>query len=152
MAQQHNLIQMVGSDIHHPAVPANAWLTINSPARTKSAIMDEIIARRTSFLFDPTGTPQRAYSDSSSFYDRLVPLTALGDYFGMFYTDNKGMYSFQGTFCHPEQLDIRSNVIGWFIFWLVIFILVFELVRSLLVTIVSQLVLYLKRRRSPDLC
>ncbi|KAI8336986.1 Polymerase/histidinol phosphatase-like protein [Chlamydoabsidia padenii] len=150
-AQQHNLIQMVGSDVHHPAVPANAWLTINSPANTKSAIMNEIIARRTSFLFDPTGTPQRAYADNSQAYDRLSPLTLLGDYFGMFYTDNKGMYSFQGSFCQPEQLAIRNNVIGWFIFWLIIFILVFELTRSLVVLVVAQFLLYLQKRRSLNL-
>ncbi|KAI8093276.1 polymerase/histidinol phosphatase-like protein [Halteromyces radiatus] len=147
-AQQHNLIQMVGTDIHHPAVPANAWLTVNSPSMNKTAIMNEIIARRTSFLFDPTGTPERAYAQNSPSYDRLIPLTWLGDYFGMFYNDDKGMYSFQGTFCHPEQLTIRNNVIGWFIFWLIIFIIVFELVRTLVIQLSHHSLIYYRKRRS----
>jgi hypothetical protein len=146
-ATRHNLIQMVGSDIHHPAIPANAWLTVNSPAMNKSAIMQEIIARRTSFLFDPTGTPERVSVASSPAYDQLTPLTWLGDYFGMFYTEDKGMYSFQGSFCHPEQFAIRNNVIGWFLFWLLLFVLAFELVRSLVILISSYTLLYYRKKR-----
>ncbi|ORZ25341.1 Polymerase/histidinol phosphatase-like protein [Absidia repens] len=147
VSQQHNLIQMVGSDLHHPAVPANAWLTVNSPAKNKTAILNEIISRRTSFLFDPTGTPQRAYGVSSAAYARLVPLTWLGDYFGMFYTDTKGMYSFQGTFCHPEQLVIHGDLIGWFIFWVFIFIITFESVRSIVILLVPQCLTYYRKFR-----
>ncbi|ORZ18830.1 Polymerase/histidinol phosphatase-like protein [Absidia repens] len=148
IAQQHNLIQMVGTDIHHPSVPANAWLTVNSLSINKTAIMKEIIARRTSFLFDPTGTPQRVAVKPSDAYDRLVPLTWLGDYFGMFYTDDKGMYSFQGTFCHPEQFSVRNNIIGWFIFWVLLFILGFECIRSLVIYVSSQSSFYYRKHRS----
>ncbi|KAI8337256.1 Polymerase/histidinol phosphatase-like protein [Chlamydoabsidia padenii] len=147
-AEKHNLIQMVGSDIHHPAIPANAWLTVNTPTMNKSAIMQEIIARRTSFLFDPTGTPERVNVATSPAYDRLTPLTWLGDYFGMFYTEDKGMYSFQGTFCHPEQFAIRNNVIGWFIFWLLLFILIFECARSLVIFIYYHALSYYRKRWS----
>ncbi|CAO0793482.1 unnamed protein product [Mucor circinelloides] len=126
---QRNLIQMVGMDIHHPSVGAQVWLTVNAANMSRAAIMEEIRGRRTSFLFDPAGTRPRVYVNSPSSYLTLTPLTYLGDYFGMFYYDDKGMYSFQGTFCHPELLTVNGSVIGWFIFWVIIFLLAFELVR-----------------------
>ncbi|ORX62163.1 PHP domain-like protein [Hesseltinella vesiculosa] len=148
-AQAHNLIQMIGTDVHHPSVPVNAWLTVNSPAMNKSSIMNEITARRTSFLYDPTGTPQRVYPDTSSGYEQLMPLTSLGDYFGMFYSIDKGMYSFQGTFCQPQQFQIQNNVIAWFIFWLIILMVVYELVRAF-VTWAAQAILHCHRRRTQN--
>ena len=126
---QRNLIAMVGMDLHHPSVGAQVWLTVNAPELTRAGIMQEIRARRTSFLFDPAGTRPRAYVDSPASYRALTPLTYLGDYFGMFYDDLKGMYSFQGTFCHPEQMSVHGSVIGWFIFWVFVFMIAFELVR-----------------------
>lgn len=120
---------MVGSDIHHPSVGAQGWLTVNATNMTKAAIMQEIRAKRTSFLFDPAGTQPRAYVNSPSSYNLLLPLTLLGSYFSMFYSVSKGMYSFQGTFCQPEMLSINGSVIGWFIFWVLICIIVFELTR-----------------------
>ncbi|KAI8372107.1 Polymerase/histidinol phosphatase-like protein [Blakeslea trispora] len=126
---QNNLIPMVGMDLHHPSVGAQVWLTVQAAEFTRTSIMQEIRARRTSFLFDPAGTRPRVYVDSPASYRALTPLTYLGDYFGMFYDDLKGMYSFQGTFCHPEQLSVHGSVIGWFIFWVLVFMIVFELVR-----------------------
>lgn len=148
IAQKHNLIQMIGTDVHHPSVPVNAWLTVNSPRMNKTDIMNEIIARRTSFLYDPTGTPQRAYPTTPTLYDFLTPLTWLGDYFGMFYTDDKGMYSFQGTFCHPEKLVVKSAVIGSFIFWFLLLFFGFELVFGLLAILFTFLQNYIQKRRS----
>ncbi|CEP15838.1 hypothetical protein [Parasitella parasitica] len=128
-ASQRNLVQMVGMDIHHPSVGAQVWLTVNAANMSRTSIMEEIRNRRTSFLFDPAGTRPRAYVDSPASYLTLTPLTYLGDYFGMFYSDDKGMYSFQGTFCHPEILTVNGSVIGWFIFWVIVLMLTFELVR-----------------------
>lgn len=140
VTEQHQLIQMVGTDVHHPSVPANTWLAVQAANKTsRSAIMDAIRARRTSFLMDPAGTRPRAYPGTPSSYDMLLPLTGLGSYFGMFYTDMKGMYSFQGTFCHPEQLTVHGNVIGWFIFWLLLFFLVFELVRAFVIWLSTRI-------------
>ncbi|KAG2209508.1 hypothetical protein INT47_008352 [Mucor saturninus] len=126
---QRGLIQMVGLDIHHPSVGAQTWLTLQAANFTKAAIMQEIRAKQTSFLFDPAGTPTRVYVDSPPSYKSLLPLTLLGSYFSMFYSVSKGMYSFQGTFCQPEVFSINGSVIGWFIFWIIIFIIVFELTR-----------------------
>ncbi|RCI05107.1 hypothetical protein CU098_013312, partial [Rhizopus stolonifer] len=152
-AVQHNLIQMVGMDLHHPSVGAQVWLTINAPNMTRAGIMQEIRARRTSFLFDPAGTHPRVYVDSPASYLALTPLTYLGDYFGMFYDDMKGMYSFQGTFCHPEVLTVHKSVIGWFIFWVLIFLVVFELVRLLMRWCLSGLgwLSYPRVRRNSDI-
>lgn len=141
-AVQRNLIQMIGSDVHHPSVGAQAWLTVNAANMTKAAIMQEIRNRRTSFLFDPAGTQPRVYVDSPRAYDFLTPLLYLGDYFGMFYTDNKGMYSFQGTFCQPEILIVNGSVIGWFIFWIIIMIITFELTRLFVLWALSKFNVY----------
>lgn len=129
IAVQRDLIQMVGSDIHHPSVAAHVWLTVNTVNMTRASIMQEIRNKRTSFLFDPTGTRPRTYVDAPTKYNFLTPLTLLGDYFSMFYYNSKGMYSFQGTFCHPEILTIHGDIIGSFIFWVLLFIIVFELTR-----------------------
>lgn len=137
--QENNLIQMTGTDVHYPDVPANAWTLVQTANYTKESILNEIKARRTSFLFDPTGTNTRSYPSENSAYWKLAPLTTLGDYFNSFYSDSKGMYSFQGTFCQPEVLEVHNSMIGWFIFWLFISIVVFELVRAAVITLWSLL-------------
>lgn len=144
---QNNLIQMVGMDLHHPSVGAQVWLSVNA-SLDKASIMQEIRNRKTSFLFDPAGTRPIAYVDSPAAYNRLLPLTLLGDYFGMFYTDYKGMYSFQGTFCHPEMMQVNGSIIGWFIFWMIILMIAFELVRFASIWSVSRLSDYLNKRRA----
>ncbi|KAL0087954.1 polymerase/histidinol phosphatase-like protein [Phycomyces blakesleeanus] len=132
VTQTHNLVQMTGTDVHHPSVGANVWLTVNVTKMDRQSIMQEIRNRHTSFLLDPAGTRQRSYSDSQPrSYNRLLPLTALGGYFSMFYTDYKGMYSFHGTFCHPERLIVHGDLVGWFIFWVLVGLLMFEIVRGL---------------------
>ncbi|KAI7907915.1 Polymerase/histidinol phosphatase-like protein [Cokeromyces recurvatus] len=136
---EYNLIQMVGMDLHHPSIGAQVWLTINATQFNRNSVMQEIRSRRTSFLFDPAGTRPRVYVDSPSSYLALTPLSYLGDYFSMFYSDSKGMYSFQGSFCHPEILTINKNVIGWFIFWMLMFILAFELVRAFIIWVFKRL-------------
>jgi hypothetical protein len=130
---------MTGSDVHYPDVPANAWTLVQTTNYTKQAILQEIRARRTSFLFDPTGTNPRAYPSENSAYWQLAPLTTLGSYFNSFYSDSKGMYSFQGTFCQPEVLEVHNSMIGWFIFWVIVSILIFEIVRAVVITLWSLL-------------
>lgn len=150
-AVQRNLIQMVGSDVHHPSVGAQAWLTVNAANMTKAAIMQEIRSRRTSFLFDPAGTQPRVYVDSPAAYNFLTPLLYLGDYFGMFYTDNKGMYSFQGTFCQPEILTVNGSIIGWFIFWIAVMIITFEMTRLFVLWALTKSSLYRQKRNRQGL-
>ncbi|KAI9484535.1 Polymerase/histidinol phosphatase-like protein [Zychaea mexicana] len=138
-AAQNNLIQMVGTDVHHPSVAANAWLAVQAAEFTKQGVIDAIRARRTSFLMDPAGTRPRDYPGRTAKYDTLLPLSALGTYFSMFYTDYKGMYSFQGTFCHPQRVEIHNSVIGWFNFWFLIFMLVYELVRGAVIFVTHRI-------------
>ncbi|ORY95246.1 Polymerase/histidinol phosphatase-like protein [Syncephalastrum racemosum] len=136
---KHNLIQMVGTDVHYPTTPATAWLAVQAETKTRSGIMQAIRARRTSFLADPAGTRQQVYPPSSAAYDRLLPLTGLGSYFSMFYTESKGMYSFQGTFCQPHRMQVHGNIIGWFIFWIIVGLAVYELVRAFIRWVTERL-------------
>jgi hypothetical protein len=147
VSAQRNLIQMIGMDIHHPSVGAQVWLTVNATNLTRASIMDEIRNRRTSFLFDPAGTRPRVYVNSPTSYVTLTPLTWLGDYFSMFYSDSKGMYSFQGTFCHPEILTVNGSVIGWFIFWVIVLMMAFELVRLITIWSLGKLNLFCRQQR-----
>jgi hypothetical protein len=143
---------MTGTDVHHPSAAAHVWLTINAANHTKEAIMEEIRHRRTSFLFDPSGTRPREWVGSSSAYRRFIPLTRLGDYFGMFYSNNKGMYSFQGTFCHPEMFEVNNDVAGWFIFWILVFIVIFEFIRWCFIFAFKKWSGYRKRCADPPPC
>lgn len=140
-----DLIQMAGTDIHHPTAPATTWLTLQSTNMTKEAIMHEIRNRRTSFLIDPAGTRPRIYVDSPASFNMLMPLLNMGYYFTMFYSDTKGMYDFQGSFCHPEMFRIHGDIIGWFIFWIVIFFLSFEFVRLSFILITRKIKDYRSR-------
>src|SRR4051812_15679616 len=79
--QKHNLISMTGSDVHYPSVPANAWTVLNAANATRDGVLAELRARRTSFLFDATGTRPRAYPLNNPAYHRLAPLMIASDYF-----------------------------------------------------------------------
>ncbi|KAG0166267.1 hypothetical protein DFQ28_007912 [Apophysomyces sp. BC1034] len=148
VSAQHNMIQMTGTDVHHPSVGANVWLTIQASNMSRRAIMAEIRARRTSFLFDPAGTRPRVYVDPPSAYNMLQPLTSLGSYFDMFYTDINGMYSFQGTFCHTKQLNVHRDIIGWFLFWNIVGLSALEIGRGLLLLGWERLRQWFRERRA----
>ncbi|KAI9310944.1 Polymerase/histidinol phosphatase-like protein [Dichotomocladium elegans] len=143
----NNLIQMVGTDIHSASMGAATWLVAQAANFTRAAIVDALRARRTSFLMDPAGSRRMVYPSTPSKFEMLLPLTGLGSYFGMFYTDYKGMYSFQGTFCQPERLEVHGNVIGWFIFWLFIFMVVYELARFIVILVAAWISDVLSKRR-----
>ncbi|KAF9920305.1 hypothetical protein FBU30_009897, partial [Linnemannia zychae] len=113
--QDHNLLLMTGSDVHYPDSNAYSWTILNTNGnRTANNIMAQLKARRTSFLFDPTGTQPLAYPSENPQYYKTAPPTLLGQYFQMFWTDQTGMYSFspEGGFCHPEYITIRWKLIG----------------------------------------
>ncbi|KAG0040915.1 hypothetical protein BGZ83_002414 [Gryganskiella cystojenkinii] len=134
--QDHNLLLMTGTDVHYPDANAFSWTILNTNNnRTAANILTELKARRTSFLFDPTGTQPLAYPPESHAYYRTAPPTLLGQYFQMFWNDQTGMYSFQpeGGFCHEEFVTIRWRLIGYFIGWILIGFLIFEAARLLVV-------------------
>lgn len=138
---------MTGSDIHYPSVPANAWTVLNTMNMSKEGVLTEVRARRTSFLFDATGTRPRTYPSDNPAYYRLAPLTTAGDYFAGFYGDSKGMYSFQGTFCQPEVFEVYTDMIGWFVAYVLFGIVVYEAARGVVVGLWSAVEKLWRRSR-----
>ncbi|KAG0377935.1 hypothetical protein BGX24_005136 [Mortierella sp. AD032] len=113
--QDHNLIVITGADVHYPDSNAFSWTVLNTNGnRTAENILAQLKARRSSFLFDPTGTQPLAYPAENPIYFRTAPPTLMGQYFQMFWIDKSGMYSFipgEGT-CHAEEFIIRWSLIG----------------------------------------
>lgn len=134
--QDNNLLLMAGTDVHYPDTGAFGWTILNTNNnRSQDSIMAQLRARKTSFLFDPTGTQPVAYPPESVEYYKTAPPTLLGQYFQMFWLDQTGMYSFspEGGFCHEEILTIRWKLIGYFIAWVLVGFLLFEAARLLVV-------------------
>ncbi|KAG0095975.1 hypothetical protein BGZ93_005157 [Podila epicladia] len=134
--QDHNLLLMAGTDVHYPDSGAFGWTILNTNNnRTQDSIMAQLRARRTSFLFDPTGTQPVAYPPESVEYYKTAPPTLLGQYFQMFWSDHTGMYSFspEGGFCHEEFVTIRWKLIGFFVAWVLVGFLLFEAARLVVV-------------------
>ncbi|KAF9545195.1 hypothetical protein EC957_011174 [Mortierella hygrophila] len=134
--QDNNLILITGTDVHYPDSSAFSWTILNTNGnRTIDNIMAQLKARRTSFLFDPTGTQPLAYPPENPVYYKTAPPTLLGQYFQMFWIDQTGMYSFSptGGFCHEEYITIRWKLIGYFIAWVLVGFLLFEAARLVIV-------------------
>uniref|UniRef100_U9SVE9 Uncharacterized protein n=1 Tax=Rhizophagus irregularis (strain DAOM 181602 / DAOM 197198 / MUCL 43194) TaxID=747089 RepID=U9SVE9_RHIID len=63
------------------------------------------------FFIDATGTRPRVYPKKNPAYYNLLPMTLLADYWTSFYSESKGMYSFQSTFCHQRKFVMHWKVI-----------------------------------------
>ncbi|KAI9503353.1 Polymerase/histidinol phosphatase-like protein [Coemansia spiralis] len=120
------LILMTGSDVHAPS-RAYAWTVLKAQNLTKEAVMDEISHARTSFLFDPTGNSAGDIPKYTRHYLALAPLTGLSDYFDVFYDRYKGQYSFHGSFCQRDIVDIHATSIGCFVVYLAAVVVILEL-------------------------
>ncbi|KAF9425806.1 hypothetical protein BGZ76_003063 [Entomortierella beljakovae] len=135
--QDNNLLLMTGTDVHYPVSSANSWTILNTNGnKSGESIMEQLRARRTSFLFDPTGTQPISYPPPpNNHYWKQAPPTLLGQVFQNFWEDKTGMYSFspQGGFCHEEYVTIHYELIGYFILWIFIAYLLFEAARLLIV-------------------
>ncbi|CAB4474130.1 hypothetical protein RhiirA5_428406 [Rhizophagus irregularis] len=55
------------------------------------------------FFIDATGTRPRVYPKKNLSYYNLLPMNLLAYYWTSFYSESKGMYSFQSTFCHQRK-------------------------------------------------
>ncbi|KAJ2746743.1 hypothetical protein GGI20_001073 [Coemansia sp. BCRC 34301] len=125
------LIFMTGSDVHVPG-SAYAWTVLNAPSLTKENIVQEIRHARTSFLFDPTGNRANGRPSYSARYLALAPLTELAQYFESFVDRYQGQYSFHGTRCQHDIVDVHSKSVGCFVVYFVIAAILFELLYKLL--------------------
>ncbi|KAJ1883390.1 hypothetical protein H4R99_000711 [Coemansia sp. RSA 1722] len=120
------LVGLAGSDMHHPG-SSYAWTTINARSMSAEDILDEIRNRRTSFLFDPSGTRPVQSPPYSDGYLRYAPWGLVGDYFYGYADRSRGQYSFQATFCQNEVVDIHNTMIGWFLLWLIVSIIALQI-------------------------
>ncbi|KAJ2609769.1 hypothetical protein H4S08_003912 [Coemansia sp. RSA 1365] len=120
------LVGVTGSDMHYPG-SSYAWTTINATDNSADAILDEIRNRRTSFLLDASGTSLVQDPPFKRDYFKYAPWGLVGDYFYGYAERYRGQYSFQGTFCESEIVDVHNSMIGWFFLWLLISISILEI-------------------------
>ncbi|PIA13060.1 PHP domain-like protein, partial [Coemansia reversa NRRL 1564] len=120
------LVGLTGSDMHYPG-SSYAWTTINATDNSADAILDEIRNRRTSFLLDASGTRPVQDPPFKRDYFKYAPWGLVGDYFYGYADRYRGQYSFQGSFCESEIVDVHHSMIGWFFLWLLIAILILEI-------------------------
>ncbi|RHZ70845.1 hypothetical protein Glove_265g9 [Diversispora epigaea] len=128
-ARDKVLLMLTGTDVHHPSSVAHSWTVLNSPNMTVQGIMTELREKRTTFFFDATGPRQVYYPNENPTYYKLLPLFAITNIWNSFYDDYRGMYSFQGTFCHQRKIVIHWRSYWWFVLWCLIFFGFYELGR-----------------------
>ncbi|CAG8456199.1 285_t:CDS:2 [Diversispora eburnea] len=128
-ARDKVLLMITGTDVHHPSSVAHSWTVLNSQNMTVQGIMKELREKRTTFFFDATGPRQVYYPNENPTYYKLLPLFAITDIWNSFYDDYRGMYSFQGTFCHQRKVVIHWRSYWWFVLWCLIFFGFYELGR-----------------------
>ncbi|KAJ2354530.1 hypothetical protein GGF43_003210 [Coemansia sp. RSA 2618] len=112
------LLFMTGSDVHTPG-KAYAWTVLKAPVLTREAIMREIRAGRTSYLFDPAGNRAGNLPAYSSRYLALAPLAGVADYISTFYDRYSGQYSFHGTHCQRDIVDVHGTSVGYLIMYII---------------------------------
>ncbi|KAJ2132285.1 hypothetical protein GGH19_004422 [Coemansia sp. RSA 1807] len=142
-----HLLFMTGSDVHAPG-KAYAWTVLKVPVFTKEAIMNEIRAGRTSYLFDPTGNRAGELPTYSPRYLALAPLAGAAEYIASFYDRYSGQYSFHGTHCQRDIVDVHSRSIGYLVMYIITAAVLTELARVLCQQIRFCVVRWWIKRRS----
>ena len=103
------LFLLTGTDLHYPTSPAYAWTLLSTPSFSSESLLKTLHSRpSTSFLFDPAGTRFISYPPQRSVYNAFLPIVGLTDYWTSFYEENRGMYSFRGSYCQE-----RNMVLHW---------------------------------------
>ncbi|KAJ2337687.1 hypothetical protein GGI00_000050 [Coemansia sp. RSA 2681] len=125
------LIFMTGSDVHTPG-SAYAWTVLKAPNLTKEDIVQEIRQARTSFLFDPTGNRANSRPSYSARYLALAPIAELAQYFESFVDRYQGQYSFHGTHCQRDIVDVHGKSVVCFVVYFILAAILFELLYRLL--------------------
>ncbi|KAJ3098941.1 hypothetical protein HDU97_003578 [Phlyctochytrium planicorne] len=112
-ALEDNISIITGTDMHEPSLPPSAWTVMNPASRTPDAIRTELVNRRTSFLYDAQSLqaiiPEESMPKSSKRYQAIAPLLSLQAVLKEMVLINKGMFSFQGSFCHALKLEWRAH-------------------------------------------
>lgn len=124
---QDRLYAVTGSDMHNPG-PAIGWTVLNPSEFSERAVLAELKRRKTSFLYDFTGTPVRVNVPIASDWLRWAPLTTIHDYFSNYYEWTQGMYGFApDAFCQPPIFAIHWWAIFWGVVWLIGLLCLFDL-------------------------
>ncbi|OMH84581.1 hypothetical protein AX774_g1889 [Zancudomyces culisetae] len=131
LENKDKLVGVSGSDIHSPDVPSYAWTILNAAGFNRSAIMDQLKAKKTSYLFDPTGSPYLPEFSISSRYYKLSMLNDIVQLLYSFRYYDHGTYSFRGSFCQPSITQVYAQMVGWGIFYLILVFLFFEVFRGI---------------------
>ncbi len=79
IAQGYGIGLATGSDMHDPAgMNVHGWTLLNATTFTEEAIMEEILERRTTIIYNASGAPYNAEHDPDMVYTSLGPLIAFG--------------------------------------------------------------------------
>ncbi|KAJ1834815.1 hypothetical protein LPJ63_001630 [Coemansia sp. RSA 2711] len=142
-----SLLFMTGSDVHAPG-KAYAWTVLRAPTLTRGDIMHEIRAGRTSYLFDPTGNHAGDPPAYSPRYLALAPLAGMAAYIASFYDRYDGQYSFHGTRCQRDIVDVHGSSIAYLLLYIVTAAVFAELVAALYRTLWAYTTRYWARHHS----
>ena len=95
-AIQHGMGAITGTDMHYPDRGVNGWTTLIPANFTEEAIMDELRARRTSFIYNGIDSPYTAALQYSAQNIILDPFFRIAEWVNSYYWISQGMYSFTG--------------------------------------------------------
>ncbi|RKP26355.1 Polymerase/histidinol phosphatase-like protein [Syncephalis pseudoplumigaleata] len=126
------LFAITGSDLHSPD-GAYAWTIMQAGNFSVAAIMEEMRAGRTRFLFDPAGTRLRSYPGYHRRWEMLAPFVFVSDYLAAMYEQLPGMPSFQGEFCQTTTPQFHGYMLVALILGSLAIWLCFEAVQCALV-------------------
>ncbi|KAI9226201.1 MAG: Polymerase/histidinol phosphatase-like protein [Piptocephalis tieghemiana] len=101
MRHGDKLFALTGSDIHAP-VGAYTWTGVHVKNLTLDAVLEELRHRRTSIHLDAAGTRSRVYPLRSWGSAWFEPIRRVAHFASQLLEHDRGMYSFQGSFCHRE--------------------------------------------------
>ncbi|CAG8466929.1 5918_t:CDS:2 [Gigaspora rosea] len=146
-ANNHRTLKISGSDIHHPSDGAYAWTLLNAPNKTFEGIMAALRGKETSFFFDATGTRPRYYPAYNRNYLASLPLISFANAF-TFFDDYRGMYSFQGGFCHERKFVVHWLSYFYFVLYCLIFFTLYELARKVVKLAYAKYKMWTYNRRN----
>jgi hypothetical protein len=112
---------IIGTDMHAPSRGVNGWTTIIAKNFSEEAVWQELKERRTSFIYNATDSPYKAYATYTAQNWIYDPLFRVGNMLLDYYSLDRGIYSFvkdsngNGIFCEEAVVTIQWDMIFVFI-------------------------------------
>ncbi len=72
--------EITGTDMHHP-MDVWGWTLINAQNFTAEGVMEQLLARNTTILYDPVGQEDQSVAAPSARYKIMKPIISLGNHF-----------------------------------------------------------------------